>query len=172
MRQGLATHHAVGAGIFYSYYLALLAEAYRNAGQVEEGVSALAEALVVIDKTGERFYEAELYRLYGELSLRMGERETGRADEEEKMAELPIHPFVHFSPEECFLKAIEIAQKQHAKMWELRATVSLARLWQQQGKHHAARNALSQIYHWFAEGFDTTDLQEAKALLDSLASSI
>ena len=74
--------------------------------------------------------------------------------------------------EECFLKAIEIARKQQAKSWELRASTSLARLWQRQGKHHAARNTLSEIYNWFTEGFDTKDLQEAKALLDSLESSV
>jgi adenylate cyclase len=74
--------------------------------------------------------------------------------------------------EECFLKAIDIARKQQAKSLELRATVSLARLWQQQGKQHEAHNTLSAIYNWFAEGFDTKDLQEAKALLDSLASNV
>jgi predicted ATPase len=71
--------------------------------------------------------------------------------------------------EVCFLKAIEIARKQQAKSWELRATVSLTRLWQQQGKQDAARNALSEIYNWFTEGFDTKDLQEAKALLEELS---
>jgi predicted ATPase len=70
--------------------------------------------------------------------------------------------------EECFLKAIEVARRQQAKIWELRATVSLARLWQQQGKQHAARTTLSEIYGWFTEGFDTADLKEAKALLEEV----
>jgi hypothetical protein len=122
----------------------------------------------VVDKSGERFYEAELYRLRGELSLRMGERETGRTGEEEKIAHSPIHPFAHSSPEECFLKAIEIAQRQQAKSLELRAATSLARLWQQQGKTEEARQMLAEIYGWFTEGFATKDLQEAKALLGEL----
>jgi predicted ATPase len=94
IRQGLATCQAVGAGIWQSYHLALLAEAYGKAGQAEEGLATLAEALTVVDKTGERFYEAELYRLAGELSLRMGERETERTGEEEKIAHSPIRPFL------------------------------------------------------------------------------
>jgi hypothetical protein len=111
-------------------------------------------------------YEAELYRLYGELSLRMGEREKGGKGED--ISHSPTPPFAPSSPEACFLKAIEIARRQQAKSLELRATVSLARLWQQQGKQHAARNTLSEIYNWFTEGFDTKDLQEAKALLEEL----
>jgi predicted ATPase len=152
------------------YYLALLAEACGNTGQTEEAMRVLAEALTVVDKSGERFYAAELYRLAGELSLRMGERETGRAGEEEKIAHSPIHPFAHSSPEGCFLKAIEIAQRQQAKSLELRAAMSLARLWQQQGKRtEEAHQMLSAIYGWFTEGLDTKDLQEAKVLLDQLA---
>jgi predicted ATPase len=163
-----------------------LAEAYGKAGQAEEGLTVLAEALAVVDKSGERFYEAELYRLAGELSLRMGERETGRRGEEEKIAHSPIHPFAHSSPEVCFLKAIDIAQKQQAKSLELRAVMSLVRLRQHQAQDHAARNTqhdsyarldeghqmLSEVYNWFTEGFDTKDLQEAKALLGSLVSGI
>jgi len=169
IRQGLATHEAIGAGIFHSYVLALLAEAYGKAGQAEDGLATLAEALTVVDKSGERFYEAELYRLVGELSLRMGERERGRTGEEEKIAHSPIHPLAQFSPEACFLKAIDIAQKQQAKSLELRATVSLARLWQTQGKTAEAQQRLAEIYGWFTEGFDTKDLQEAKGLLEELS---
>jgi len=138
--------------------------------------------LTVVDKSGERFYEAELYRLAGELSLRMGERETGRAGEEEKSAHSPIHPFALSSPEECFLKAIDIACKQQAKSLELRAVMSLVRLRQHQATQSESRNTnhasrlrldeahglLSAIYSWFTEGFDTKDLQEAKALLEEL----
>jgi adenylate cyclase len=96
-------------------------------------------------KTGERFYEAELYRIKGTLTLQWKVEEA----------------------EACFLKVIEIAQKQQAKSLELRATMSLARLWQQQGKTAAARWMLAEIYNWFTEGFDTKDLQEAKVLLES-----
>jgi predicted ATPase len=156
MRQGLAAYRATGSGVWRPYFLALLAEAYGKVGQSEEGLSVLAEALATVNKTGERFYEAELYRLKGELTLAQFSVQ-GLASSVQKEAE------------ECFLKAIEIARRQSAKSWELRATMSLARLWQQQGKQHAARNTLSEIYSWFTEGFDTKDLQEAKALLEELS---
>jgi hypothetical protein len=143
----------------------LLAESYGKVGQAEEGLGVPAEALDFVDKAGERHYEAELYRLKGEL-LRMGEREKGGKGEE--VSHSPTPPFAPFSPEACFWKAIEIARKQQVKSWALRATVSLALLWRQQGKHHAARNTLSEIYSWFTEGFDTVDLKEAKALLEEL----
>jgi class 3 adenylate cyclase/predicted ATPase len=171
MRQGLATSQATGADLWQPYFLALLAEACGKIGQTEEGLTLLTEVLAAVHKTGERWCEAEVYRLVGELSLRRGERETGRAGEEEKIAHSPIHPFTHSSPEECFLKAIEIAQRQQAKSLELRATTSLARLWQQQGKRHEACNTLSEICSWFTEGLDAKDLQEAKALLQELKSS-
>jgi predicted ATPase len=148
MRQGLATYRATGAEVWRPYFLALLAEGQGKVGQTEEGLEALAEALAVVDRTGERFYEAELYRLKGQLTL------------QSKVVE---------EAEECFRKAIEIAQRQQAKSLELRAVMSLARLWQRQGKHHTARNTLSEIYGWFTEGFDTADLQEAKALLQELS---
>jgi predicted ATPase len=166
IRQGLAAYRATGAEVGRPYFLALLAEAYGKVGQAEEGLTLLAEALATANRTGERMYEAELYRLYGELSLRMGEREKGGKGED--ISHSPTPPFAPSSPEACFLKAIEIARRQQAKSLELRATVSLARLWQQQGKQHAARNTLSEIYNWFTEGFDTKDLQEAKALLEEL----
>jgi predicted ATPase len=137
----------------------LLAGAYGSAGQAEDGLAALAEALTVIDKSGERFYEAELYRLRGELLLTQKglrlQAEGFRGKKEEA--------------EECFRKAIEIAQRQGAKSLELRAVMSLARLWQQQSKKAEARQMLADIYNWFTEGFDTKDLQEAKALLEELA---
>jgi predicted ATPase len=155
IRQGLATRQALEAGIFQSYYLALLAEAYGKAGRAEEGLATLAEALAVVDNSGERFYEAELYRLKGELTLQQGSVQ----DLESRGKEA----------EECFHKAIEVARQQQAKSLELRASRSLAHLWQQQGKRAEAHQMLSDIYNWFTEGFDTKDLQEAKALLDELA---
>jgi len=120
-------------------------------GQVEEGLNVLAEALNVADKTGERFYEAELYRLKGELLLK---------SEIQRLAEA----------ETCFHKAIDIARRQSAKSLELGAAMSLSRLLHQQGKTEEARQMLAEIYGWFTEGFDTADLKEAKALLEELSS--
>ena len=138
MRQGLAAYRATGAELWRPYPSALLAEAYGKVGQVEEGLTVLAEALAWVDRTEEHFYEAELYRLAGELSLRIGEPESGRiGDAKNEMenrkagfsfADSPFHRFSVSSPEDCFIKAIEIAQRQQAKSLELRATVSLARL--------------------------------------------
>ena len=132
------------------YYLALLAEVCTKGGQTEEGLSILAEALALGHKTGERFCEAELYRLQGELLLA---RSTHQAAEAET----------------CFQQALAVARHQGAKSLELRAAMSLSRLWQRQGKGAEAREPLAPIYNWFTEGFDTTDLQEAKALLEELA---
>jgi len=108
-----------------------------------------------VGKTGERYYEAELYRLKGELTLAQS-RVQGLASSVQKEAE------------ECFQKAIEVARKQQAKSLELRAVMSLSRLWQQQSKKEEARQMLAEVYGWFTEGFDTADLQEAKALLAEL----
>jgi predicted ATPase len=150
LRQGLATWETTGTRYRRPTFLAWLAEAYGKAGQVEEGLSVLAEALAQVEKTDERYYEAELHRLKGELLLMQG-------DETEAEASLP-------RAESCFQRAIEVARRQSAKSWELRATVSLARLWQKQGWTDEARRMLAEIYGWFTEGFDTPDLKEAKAL--------
>src|SRR5205823_910923 len=128
MRQGLATCQAIGIGIFHSYFLALLAEVYGKAGQAEDGLATLAEALTVVDKSGERFYEAELYRLKGELLLN-DERGMQNDERNTKAAEQGPAPIHHSSfiihrfeeAEACFLKAIAIAQRQQAKSPELRA---------------------------------------------------
>jgi predicted ATPase len=154
MRQGLVIWQATGAELVRPTFLAWLAEAYGKAGQAEDGLAALAEALTVVDKSGERFYEAELYRLKGTLTLQS--QVSSPKSKVEKEAE------------ECFLKAIAIARQQTAKSLELRAVMSLSRLWQQQGKRNEARQMLAEIYGWFTEGFDTKDLQEAKALLEEL----
>jgi predicted ATPase len=150
MRQGIAAWRATGAELQRPYYLALLAEAYGKAGQAEEGLSVLAEALTAVHKTGERQYEAELYRLKGELLL----KQDG-PDEQEA--------------ESCLRQAVAVARQQRAKSLELRAALSLSRLWQRQGKRVEARELLAPIYGWFREGFDTADLQEARALLEALA---
>ncbi|MBI3325820.1 MAG: hypothetical protein HYZ81_03845 [Nitrospinae bacterium] len=158
MHQGLAALRATGAGIAQPYYLGLLAEAYGKGGQTEEGLRVLAEALAAAHTSGERYYEAGLYRLKGELLLAQeGKRQRAKGKSEEVT-----------EAEECFRKAIEIAQHQSAKSLELRAVMSLSRLWQQQGKKEEARHMLAEIYGWFTEGFDTADLKEAKALLREL----
>jgi predicted ATPase len=148
MQQGLAAFRAIGTELERIGALPKLATAYAKVGRGEEGLSVVAEALALVDKTGVRMVEAELHRLKGKLMLQSS---------------------IEKKAEACFLKAIEVAQKQEAKSLELRATVSLACLWQQQGKRAEAHNLLSGVYNWFTEGFDTKDLQEAKALLDELA---
>jgi len=162
IRQGLAAAPATGAeGFFRTYFLALLAQAYQTVGQPEAGLRVLAEAVAQVEKTGERFWEAEIYRLKGELLLKAeGEGLARSVVEGMQDAE---------SPEGCFLKAIEIARRQEGKSLELRATVSLGRLWQQHGKKDEARHMLAEIYGWFTEGFDTVDLRQAKALLEGLS---
>ena len=149
LRQGLTAYRATGGEIGRPYLLALLAEAYGTIGQPEAGLTVLAEALTVVDKTGARFYEPELYRLKGELLL---------PQSEDNQAEAAT----------CFQQAMAIALNQQAKSLELRAATSLARLWQRQGKRAEARQVLGDVYGWFTEGFDTADLKDAKALLDAL----
>src|SRR5262249_51747796 len=125
-------------------------EAYAQGGQIEEGLRVLAEALTVVHSSGERRLEAELHRLIGEFLLM-------QATPAEQQAET------------SFYCALEIARQQCAKSLELRTVMSLSRLWQQQGKRAEARQMLADLYGWFTEGFDTPDLQEAKALLEALA---
>jgi predicted ATPase len=152
MRQGLAAYRASGTERQRPYYLALLAEAYGSIGQTAEGLSLLAEALALVDKIGEHGWGAELHRLQGELLL-------AQAGERQQVQEA----------EACFHQALDVARRQQAKSWELRAAMSLSRLWQQQGKRAEARELLAPVYGWFTEGFDTADLQEAKALLAALS---
>jgi len=165
IHQGLAALRAMGMERSRPYFLALLAEAYGRRGQAEEGLSVLAEALATVHETRERYYEAELYRLKGELTLAPSSVRCLASSVTNPHSSTP-NP--QTQAEACFLKAIEIARRQQAKSLELRATVSLARLWQQQGKREAARQKLGEIYSWFTEGFDTKDLQEAKALMEEL----
>jgi predicted ATPase len=170
IRQGLATYQATGGGLFRPYFLALLADAHGKMGQCEEGLTLLTEALAAADENGERFYEAELYRLKGALTLetRGGRLETSPTSAPASSLKPQVSREVAQEAEGYFLKAIEIARKQQAKSLELRAVMSLARLWQQQGKGEEARQVLAEIYTWFTEGFDTKDLQETKALLEGL----
>jgi predicted ATPase len=153
MQQGLAAWRATGAAVFQPYGLALLAEASAQVGQIEAGLTLLAEALAMTNDKGERRWEAELYRLKGELLLH---------------AECGVQNAA-LTAEACFQQALDVARQQQAKSWELRAAMSLSRLWQRQGKSDAARQLLAPIYGWFTEGFDTADLQEARALLEELS---
>jgi predicted ATPase len=150
LRQGLDAYRATGTEFYRPHFLGMLAEVHRSLGQPEAGLTALREALTLVEKTGERYYEAELHRLKGELLLQHATLEVSRA-------------------EACFQQALDIARCQQAKSLELRAAMSLGRLWQQQDKRQEARALLAEVYNWFTEGFDTADLQEAKALLHALS---
>ena len=164
IQQGLEVYQTIGAELWRPYYLAVLAEAYKKAGQPAKGLSTVADALARVSATGERWYEAELYRLKGELMLEKFKacpEPSRRIQGSQFKGEAEI--------EVCFRKAITIAQKQEAKSWELRAATSLGRLWQQQGKIAEARDLLVSVYNWFTEGFDTADLKDARALLDELS---
>jgi predicted ATPase len=147
IRSGCAAYRATGAELWMTHYIGLLARACEIAGQVEETVSQLDEALEIVERTGERWFEAELNRHSGQLLLRQGHSEAA---------------------EKLYRKALNIAREQEAKLWELRASVSLARLRHEQGRRAEARDLLAPVYGWFTEGFDTPDLKEARALLDEL----
>jgi len=148
--QGLATYQATGATAYRPYYLALLAEASAQVGQTAAGLEALAKALATLARSMVRWWEAELYRLRGELLLQHTVAQPGEA-------------------EACFHQALAVARRQQARSLELRAAMSLSRLWQRQDKRAEARQVLAEVYGWFTEGFDTADLQEARALLEALA---
>ena len=145
----LAAFRTIGSGVLLPHALCLLAEASGEAGRLDDGLSALTEAMAAADEHGIRHYEAEAYRLKGELLLKQDDSNAAEA-------------------QNCFARAIEIARKQSAKSWELRATTSLARLLAKPGQRDEARAMLADIYGWFTEGFDTADLREAKSLLAHL----
>ena len=171
---------ATGAELELPHTLGLLAEAQAAGGQTKEGLSTLTEALTILERTGEHYYEAELYRLKGELVLQPGVRGPESQEEIQKSkvkaqkSKIPTpnspkpNPESQREAETHFLKAIAAARAQEAKSWELRATMSLIRLRQSQGKKHEAHQVLSDVYSWFTEGFDIKDLQEAKALIEEL----
>jgi predicted ATPase len=155
IRQGIAAYRATGAELERPHWCALLAEACGKVGQAEEGLTVLAETLAAVDENGDRYYEAELYRIKGELTRKQSRVQS-------------LGSSVQKDAEECFWKAIEIARRQNAKSLELRVVMNLSGLWQQQGKKDEAHTLLSDLYGWFTEGFDTKDLQEAKILLEEL----
>jgi predicted ATPase len=147
LRTGVAAYRATEAVTWVPFFLTLLANAECRALELDQGLGHLTEAERLVDEIEDRWAESELYRVRGEL-LRAG------------------HDLA--AAERSFSRAIGIAQQQSAKFWELRAAISLARLWREQGKRDAARDLLAPIYSWFTEGFDTPVLTEAKALLDEL----
>ena len=149
MRQSLADLRATGAGLWQPTFLALIAEADGRIGQAERGLEVLGEAMAIVERNDERFYEAELHRLKGELLLVSTPTDLSGA-------------------ERCFRVALEIAERQKAKSLGLRAAMSLARLWVGERRPSEAYDLLAPIYGWFIEGFDTPDLKEAKTLLEEL----
>ena len=150
VRQGIAAYRATGAAVLVPYFYTVLADASAHLGYTDDGLQALAEAHTLVEQQEERWWEAEIHRLRGVLLL----RQTGTSQTE---------------AEAWLQRALAVARRQEAKSLELRAAMSLARLWQQQGRRQEAHDLLAPVYHWFTEGFDTADLQEAKALLDVLS---
>jgi class 3 adenylate cyclase/predicted ATPase len=148
LRKGLTAYQASGADTWMPYFLSLLAKACETTGESEEASSILTDAFQIVERTGERWFTAELNRHKGGLFLRQGNCQAA---------------------ERHYRKALSIALKQEAKLWELRASVSLARLWAAQGRLTEAHDLLAPVYGWFTEGFDTADLKDARILLDELA---
>jgi predicted ATPase/DNA-binding winged helix-turn-helix (wHTH) protein len=172
MRQGLAGHQATGTEVLLPHFLALLAEALGKSGQAEEGLRISEEALAVADRNGEGYYRAELYRIKGNLLVSQAtNRGVSRAATGGK-AVFESEPAMFLEAEGCFNQSAMIAQQQKAKSLELRAVMSIARLYQHQGKKKEARQLLTQIYDRFTEGFDTVDLRGAKAMLDGLSEEV
>ena len=135
--------------MFLPMWLTHLAAAYANLGQLDGALRCVGEAMSAIETTGERWCEAEVYRMAGEIALLSSELDAAKA-------------------EGYFQRALAVARRQQAKSWELRAAMSLARLWRDQGNAQQARELLAPVYSWFTEGFDTRDLKDAKALLEEL----
>ena len=190
MRQGLSAFRTTGAEFAQPFFLAQLAEVCGQAGQTEEGLTLLAGALALAENSGERFYEAELYRLRGELTLAQSSVQSLESGVPRKLNqksqnrswELGVRiwspPFPNpqilnpksqeAKPKRVSSKPLRLLASNKRNRSELRAATSLARLWQQQGKRAEAHKVLSVVPNWFTEGFDTKDLQEAKALLEEL----
>jgi predicted ATPase len=149
MRQGLDGLRATGAGLWQPTFLSLIAEADGRIGQAERGLRLLGEGMAMVERNDERFYEAELHRLKGELLLLSNPADPSGA-------------------ERCFRNALEIAERQMAKSLGLRAALSLARFWAKEGRRSEAHDLLAPVYGWFNEGFGTPDHKAAKTLLDQL----
>jgi predicted ATPase len=147
---GVTAWRATGANQHLPLYLAQLAKAYAEVGQFDDAWRCIGDAMAAIETTKETWFEAEVSRTAGEIALMLPKRDTAKA-------------------EAYFERALSVARQQQAKPWELRAAMSMARLWRSQGKLQQARELLVPVYGWFTEGFDTRDLKEAKALLEELA---
>jgi DNA-binding winged helix-turn-helix (wHTH) protein/predicted ATPase len=167
LRQGIDALRAAGAELGASAWLTRLATAYLRTGRIEEGTVALTEAAETGQRLGERSYEAELCRIKGELALQKFQV-SGSKFQVSFPLSLPPDARATAEAEACFLQAIDLARRQQAKTFELRAAMSLSRLWRRQGKKEEARQLLAEVYNWFTEGFDTTDLKEAQQLLSEL----
>ena len=150
LTSGIAAFRSTGANIWTPLFLSRLAQAHGELGNVQEATRCIGEAIQAVEKTKERWCEADIRRIAGEIALISSERDQAEA-------------------EAYFERALAVARQQQAKSWELRAAVSMARLWRSQGKPQQARQLLAPVYGWFTEGFDTRDLKEAKALLEELA---
>ncbi len=150
MNSGIAAHRSTGSTTWMPWLLLFLASAYAELGQFDDAWRCIGEALTAVETTKERSCEAEVHRIAGETALKSLAPDPAKA-------------------EAYFDRALTIAREQQAKSWELRAAMSMARLWRDQGKRDEARELLAPVYGWFTEGFDTRDLKEAKALLDELA---
>jgi predicted ATPase len=163
---GLAQYRAMGSQLFLPFFLGFLAEAYERQDKTEEGLKVVAEALRLTETNFDRFWEAEVYRLKGQLTLRKFQVQSSKFRVPPNTR--PQTPNTH-EAEACFLHALAVARQQGAKALELRAAMSLARLWRRQSRKTEARHLLAEIYGWFTEGFDTADLQEAQTLLAELS---
>jgi predicted ATPase len=141
---------STGHRLLFPVWLSLLARAYGELGQFDQAWSHIGEAITAVETTKETWYEAEVHRIAGEIALMSPEPDAAKA-------------------EACFERALAVAREQQARSFELRAAMSIARLWREQGKRDEAREILAPVYGWFTEGFDTLDLKQAKALLDELA---
>ena len=147
---GITAWRSTGASIFMTFHLSQLARAYASINQYDDAWRCIREAMAVAEASKERWYEAELRRVAGDIALLSPEHDVKKG-------------------KAYFERALEVARQQEAKSWELRTAMSMARLLRDQGKRTDARDLLAPIYGWFTEGFDTPDLKEAKALLDALA---
>jgi DNA-binding winged helix-turn-helix (wHTH) protein/predicted ATPase len=171
MLEGLAMHREIGAEVLVPAFLALVAEVHQKLGRPAEGLSAVTEALTVVRQSGQHYWEAELHRLIGVLTLQV---EASRGDERSRGGKRAARRSTGAAPpptgdaESHFLRAIEIARRQRARSLELRAATSLCRLWADRGKVREAHALLSEVYGWFTEGFDTADLSQARSMLQEL----
>jgi predicted ATPase len=150
LTSGLAAYRSTGSTNWVPLHLSYLAKAHSELDQLDEAWRCIGEAVRTVETTQERWCEAEVHRVAGEIALKSPKPDAAKA-------------------QAYFERALAVARKQQAKSWELRAAMSMARLWRDQGKRTDARDLLAPVYGWFSEGFDTLDLKEAKALLDELA---